>query len=199
MRTYPREVMTCTTCNNIVCKKCFDSRLKGYDWKQAQKDKQSWSCPACMGNCVCNRCRKHTKRALPSYSPSHRFYESPRKEDTYFYYDDERSEEEAEVSKPMSETFELQLQGETKLQEEEVARDASVSTQLGAENSLLWKNTPYAGTLEELYQRQKSCQDFIEKTQTLLKMITREKQSIGKEITELLTAAQSHLATVEHP
>ena len=78
MKQRPRPLLACSSCNNIYCRVCLESRWKDDRWTAGLAEGEAWQCPKCVGDCCCKACGKGNrsssssaprKRSLPSSVP----------------------------------------------------------------------------------------------------------------------------------
>lgn len=67
MKQRPRPTLACSTCNNIYCNVCLETRYETDRYAAGLADGNAWECPKCQGDCPCKACSKGAprKRSAP--------------------------------------------------------------------------------------------------------------------------------------
>merc|ERR1719359_224881 len=64
-KTSRRRFLPCGTCQSIICEPCLEITRQNFSELVGVRN---WSCPRCVGNCPCKRC-KNKRSGSPSDSP----------------------------------------------------------------------------------------------------------------------------------
>ena len=169
LKTSRRSFFPCSDCPSIICRQCIE--LTGQDWDYVNSLSE-WSCPRCVGDCPCKRCRNKAISSTPKQNERKKSHKRKRAnvDDTIF-------EDNAYPSKyKRTSTRNLSLEREKK--------ERSTSSLLRSSSSFDY--IPISECKEkriaELCRKNEQCLDYIARTERLLTLIRSEQGRIHGEL-----------------
>lgn len=203
MKQRPRPVLSCSTCNIIMCKTCLEEKWPTSQW--IENPGKDWSCHKCKGTCTCKACkaRKVKPRETSNYvafsgtgsldllteftvEEGHHVIERPRKRKQKENHsassassDEELSEEEG-----VSKRAKQRLEAQDTFQKQKQQHQESLSL-IGLGANVFNSCSTDEAKLMGLMQRKERCGQVMCQMNKLLSFVNNEYNLISNEISRL--------------
>lgn len=188
MKQRPRPLLACSTCNNIYCRICLESRWKTDKWAEGVSQGDAWVCPKCVGDCACKACTKGAKaasvrkRAAPSASSSSSSSAAAAADfDLPAPRSSKRASPDVLPGRQPSLPAGFQSAPPKAAQSPKLPRD-----KMGLSMLLMDANTPLHRKALELARQRERCIETMENMQGLLKRLEQERTVLDEALNDLI-------------